>query len=210
MSELNIIARTTETIQVIHNSDLDADAKDWNVYFLCEAFEYAAQLVSTDEIGQAAALVVNALINETENKAQGWLIDILEAALINNDDIYEYIDFEALIRLLPRHSMGVDTVIFILGYSRNREYVPFIEQYSYVYEIEAFDALCRICWDVSGRSSEVKYMLRMDEIRQIDFLLMNPKKRTATEAELQAQYLALRIEVLGKVRIWFEQHNVVS
>ena len=207
MIKLNIIAKTIKVIQTVQNPDLDEGKKDWEVYFLCETFGYAAQLVTREEIGQAAALVVTALINEKDKQAKAWFIDALDAAIINNDDIYDYIDFEALIGLLSRHSIGVDDVISLLGYSRNREYVQFIEQYSDVYEIEVFDALCRLCWDASGRTSEVEHMLRMKEIREINFLLINPKKRTVTEAELQTRYSALRKEVLEKVQMWFSQHS---
>lgn len=207
MNRLNILEHTASVIHDIQNPELDYNIKDWSMYFLFDSFEYAGREISRKEVGQATAMVFTKLLVETNEQTRGWLFDILEVAVMNNHDVYEYIDFDVLIAFIARFPPYADRIVFILGYSHNVKYVPLIEQYIGIDEVEVFAALCRLCWDVSGRSPEVGQMLRRDEVREIEFLLINPKRRTVSEAELQERYLVIRKEVFAKMKLWFERYN---
>ena len=209
MSNLNILERTASVIRDIHNPELDNDAKEWSMYFLFDAFEYAAHKTEREEVRQAISLVFTTLLAEADENEQArrWLFDILEVVIINNPDVYVDVNFDALVEWLPRFPTYIDGVICLLGYSHDPRYVPLIERYIDVDEGEAFDALCNLCWDVSVHSPEVGQMLRREEVREIRFLLINPKWRTVSEAVLQERYRVIREEVFAKMRVEFKEYN---
>ena len=209
MSRLNILEHTASIIRDIHNPELDYGTVDWKIFFLWDAFEYAAHKTEREEVRQAISLVFTTLLAEADENEQArcWLFDILEVVIINNPDVYVDINFDVLVEWLPRFPTYVDGVICLLGYSHDPRYVPLIERYIDVDEVEAFDALCNLCWDVSGHSLEVGQMLRREEVREIEFLLINPKRRTVSEAVLQEQYRVIREEVFAKMRVEFKEYN---
>ena len=207
MSNLNILEHTASIIRDIHNPELDYGTVDWKIFFLWDAFQYASLETERGEVRRATALVFTTLLMEEDEQARRWLFDTLEAAIINNPDVYVDINFDALVEWLPRFPTYVDGVICLLGYSHNPKYVHLIEQYIEVDEGEAFDALCNLCWDVSVHSPEVGQMLRREEVREIRFLLINPKWRTVSEAVLQERYRVIREEVFAKMRVEFKEYN---
>ena len=153
MSRLNILEHTASIIRDIHNPELDYGTVDWEKFFLWDAFQYASFAAERGEVRRATALVFTTLLMEEDEQARRWLFDTLEAAIINNPDVYVDINFDALVEWLARFPTYADGVVYILGYSHNLKYVPLIERYIEVDEGEAFDALCNLCWDVSGHSS---------------------------------------------------------
>ena len=202
MSNLNILERTTSIIYDIHNPEVD-----WKILFIWDAFQYASFESEREEVRQATTLIFTTLLTEEDEQARRWLFDILEVAIINNPDVYVNIDFDVLVEWLARFPTYTDGVVCILGYSHNLKYVPLIERYIEVDEVEALDELCNLCWDISGHKPEVGQMLRREEVREIRFLLINPRRRTVSEAVLQERYRVIREEVFAKMRMEFEQYN---
>ena len=64
---LDILKETAKTIRKIQSPDVDANEKDWSVYFLTEYFDYGKQVgVTQEDAGKAVLHIVSVFIEEMD------------------------------------------------------------------------------------------------------------------------------------------------
>lgn len=164
--------------------------------------------VAEEEVGETAAILVQAALGEQNKGVKGALFDLL-ATIVRWYRIDRLIDWDAILAQIPSFTGKI--LLFaleMLGWSRDQRYIPLLERYldspNIWVQITALEAIAQIWWDLSEKSDEMRKYIKIEAIGHIQSLLNNPQTHHLPEALIQKQLSQVQYEFIEHMRKWFE------
>lgn len=167
--------------------------------------------VAAEEVGEAAAILFKVVLVEQNKDVKATMFDFLATA-VSWHRIDLFLDWDAILAQIPSYAGNtLLSALEMLGWSRDKKYIPPLERYldspNIWVQITAIEALSQIWWDFSEKSDEIKMYMRIEAIKHIRFLLINPQTHHMSEAHIQQKLLQVQSEFIENMRKWFEVNS---
>lgn len=203
MSDPSRLRQETETfLQCLHDpkarfrasSDLDWILENGDAFPL-------------EEVGSIASMLLKMALEETDNEAREDLFCLVETAERYNP-IREYLDYDALASKITSFpsSHGLDFAIMVLGSSHQQTHISvletFLEHEQLSIRLLAMDAITELWLNISDDDPQVKQLANLDAARHLAFLIGNPRRHTASEAEMEQLFKTYRDDTVRNLHTW--------